>query len=49
MTGVDLSELEDVSFLDLRRNRLPNLAGLQDCDALLQLALDGNRLTRLSE
>lgn len=49
MTAVDLSGLVNLSFLDLRGNRLPSLAGLLHCGALLQVAVDGNRLTRLSE
>ena len=49
MNAMDLSGLVRLSFLDLRGNRLPALAGLHDCGAMLQLALDGNRLTRLSE
>ena len=49
MTGLDLSELVNLSFLDLKGNRLPALAGLHHCGALLELAVDGNRLTRLSE
>ena len=49
MTALDLSGQVKLAFLDLTDNRLPSLAGMHHCRALLQLVVDGNRLTRLSE